>query len=70
MIDFSTMTKAEIRAYLIKHPNDKSAFEAFVDSYTAEASSQTYPMAESSEAIQKVEDLIRQKVTESRSNQL
>jgi len=66
-IDFSNMTKAEIRAYLVKNPGDKSAFEAFVDSYTAEASSQTYPMAESPEAIQEVENLIRRKVTQSKN---
>lgn len=63
-IDFSDMTKAEIRAYLVKNPDDKSAFEAFVDSYTAEASSTIYPMAESPEELQKVENLIKQKVTQ------
>ena len=64
-IDFKNMTKAEIRAYLVKNPGDKSAFEAFVDSYTAEAPAQTYPMAESPEAIQEVENLIRNKVIKS-----
>ena len=63
-VDFNSMTKQEIRAYLVKHPNDKSAFEAFVDSYTAETPSTTYPIAESPEAIQEVENLIRQKVTQ------
>ena len=63
-IDFNNMTKAEIRAYLVKNPGDKSAFEAFVDSYTAEASSTIYPMAESPEELQKVENLIKQKVTQ------
>ncbi len=62
------MTKAELRAFLIEHPNDKSAFQAFVDRYTSEAYSTTYSMAESPEAIQEVENLIRQKVTESNSN--
>ncbi len=56
------MTKAEIRAYLMKNPGDKSAFEAFVDYYTAEASSTTYPIAESPEAIQEFDNLIRQKI--------
>ena len=41
------MTKAEIRAYLVKNPGDKSAFDAFVDSYTDEAPAKTYAMAES-----------------------
>lgn len=62
------MNKAELRDYLIQHPNDKSAFEAFVDSYTAEATSKTYSMAESSEAIQEFENLIRQKVAQSKGN--
>ena len=56
------MTKAEIRAYLVKNPGDKSAFDAFVDSYTDEAPAKTYAMAESLEDIQEVEDLIKQKV--------
>ena len=67
-VDFSTMTKAEIRAYLIKHPHDKSAFEAFVDCYTAEASSTIYPLAESPEEIQKIDNLIQQKLTQFKNN--
>jgi hypothetical protein len=67
-VDFSTMTKAEIRAYLLKHPKDKSTFQAFVDRYTSEASSTTYSMAESPEEVQEIEHLIRQKITESKSN--
>ena len=67
-IDFNTMTKAEIRAYLVKHPNDKSAFEAFVDSYKAEASSKTYSMAESPEEIQAVDNLIKQKIARSKNS--
>jgi hypothetical protein len=67
-IDFSTMNKAEIRAYLVKHPNDKSAFQAFVDRYTSEASSTTYSMTESLEEVTEIEHLISQKITESKSN--
>ena len=67
-VDFSTMTKAEIRAYLIEHPSDKSAFEAFVDCYTAEAPSKTYPMAESPQAIQEIDNLIIQKVSQPKND--
>lgn len=67
-VDFNIMTKAELRAYLIKHPNDKSAFQAFVDRYTSEASSTTYSMAQSPEEIQEVDNLIQQKLTQSKSN--
>lgn len=61
--NFNTMDKAELRAYVIKHPNDKIAFQAFVDRYTSEASSVTYAMAESSEEIKEIDNLIRQKLT-------
>ena len=35
MTDFNTMNKTELRAYLIKHPDNKSAFQAFVDRFTS-----------------------------------
>ena len=47
MIDFNTMSKTELRAYLIKHPDNKSAFQAFVDRFTSEADPATYSMAQS-----------------------
>ena len=61
-VDFNTMTKAELRAYLIDHPSDRSAFYAFVDRFTSEASSITYSMAQSPEEIKEVDYLIRQKI--------
>lgn len=67
-VDFDKMTKHELRVYLVKHPNNKSAFQAFVDRYTSEASSTTYSMAESTEEIQEVDSLIQQKVTQSKSS--
>ncbi len=66
-VDFNTMTKAEIRAYLIKHPSDRSAFQAFVDRFTSEASSTTYSMAQSPEEITEVDNLIRQKLAQNKS---
>ncbi len=67
-IDFNTMTKAELRAYLVEHPNDQTAFYAFVDRFTAEASSPKYSMAQSPEEIKEVDNLIQQKLTQSKSN--
>ncbi len=67
-VDFNTMTKTELRAYLVEHPNEQNAFQAFVDRYTSEASSQTYSMAQSSEEIQEVDNLIRQKLTQTKSD--
>ena len=68
MTDFNTMDKTELRAYLIKHPDDESAFQAFVDRYTSEADSTTYSMAQSPEAIKEIDNLIRQKLTQAKSN--
>jgi len=60
--DFSTMTKAELRAYIIAHPSDKIAFHAFVDRFTAEASPETFDLPKSNADIDDVESLIKQRL--------
>lgn len=60
--NFNAMTKGELRAYVISHPDDKAAFHAFVDRFTAEASSETFDTPKSNAEIQEVETLIRQKL--------
>lgn len=60
--DFTAMTKPELRAYVIAHPDDKAAFHAFVDRFTSEASSQTFDIPKSKDEIQEVERLIKQKL--------
>ena len=60
--DFSSMTKIELRSYVIAHPGDKTAFHAFVDRFTTEASPQTYDLPKSSADVEEVEILIRQKL--------
>lgn len=60
--DFSTMTKSELRAYVVAHPNDKAAFHAFVDRFTAEASPETFDIPKSNAEVEEVEMLIRQKL--------
>ena len=56
------MTKSELRAYVITHPNDKVAFHALVDLLTANAPAQTFPQPQSELDVKEVENLIRQKV--------
>ena len=68
MTDFNTMTKTELRNYLVKHPDNKSAFQAFVDRFTSEADSTINSIPESPEEIKKVERLIEQKLTQAKSN--
>jgi hypothetical protein len=61
-LNFSAMSKSELRAYVIAHPEDKDAFHAFVDRFTAEASPETFDLPKSNAEIEEVERLIRQKL--------
>jgi hypothetical protein len=60
--DFNTMAKSELRAYVIAHPDDKNAFRAFVDRFTADASPETFDIPQSKSEIDEIENLIQQKV--------
>lgn len=62
MPNFSTMTKVELRAYVIAHPSDKIVFHAFVDRFTSEASPETFDLPRSDAEVEEVEILIRQKL--------
>ena len=66
MTDFNIMSKTELRAYLIKHPDNKSAFEAFVDRFTSEADPTIYPAPESPEEMQQIDNLIQQKLAQAK----
>jgi hypothetical protein len=66
--NFIAMTKAQLRAYLVAHPNDQEAFYAFVDRFTAQAS-ETFSMAKSPSEVEAVMPLIQQKVAQARSSQ-
>ena len=60
--DFDSMNKSELRNYVIVHPNDKAAFQAFVDRFTSEASAETYDLPKSNADVEEVENLIRNKL--------
>ena len=66
--NFTGMTKTELRAYLINHPNDQAAFHAFVDRFTDEASPETFALPQSQIEIEEVAKLIQQKVAQARMN--
>lgn len=61
-LDFNSMTKIELRAYVIAHPQDKAAFHAFVDRFTSEASPETFDIPNSDAEVEEVETLIRLKL--------
>jgi hypothetical protein len=62
--DFNAITKDELRAYVIAHPDDQSAFHTFVDRFTAEASSATFDIPNSNAEVKEVEILIQQKLAQ------
>ena len=60
--DFTTMTKVELRAYVIANPGDRTAFYAFVDRFTANVYSKTFALPKSPDEVEAIEKLIQQKV--------
>ncbi|MCG8366361.1 MAG: hypothetical protein MJA27_23875 [Pseudanabaenales cyanobacterium] len=62
--NFTVMSKDELRAYVIAHPDDKAAFHAFVDRFTAEAPPETFDIPNSIAEIEEVDRLIRQKLAQ------
>jgi hypothetical protein len=62
--DFDTMTKGELRAFVIAHPDDRSAFHTFVDRFTAEASPEMFDIPNSNADVKDVEILIQQKLSQ------
>jgi hypothetical protein len=62
--NFSGMTKAELRAYVVAHSNDREAFHAFVDRFTVDAPSETYDIPRLQTEIAEVERLIRKKLAQ------
>jgi hypothetical protein len=64
--DLKSVTKTELRAYVIAHPEDKDAFRIFVERFTAEAPSETFAVPQSKAEVEDVENLIRQRVQQSK----
>ena len=64
-LDFNTMTKKELRTYVIANPSDKDAFNIFVDRFTS-VSSETFTMPQAITDLQEIDRLIKQKLEQSR----
>lgn len=65
--NFETMTKTELRAYVVAHPHERAAFYAFVDRCTTEADDSTYGMPKSQAEIEQINNLIQEKVKQKKS---
>jgi hypothetical protein len=50
--DFSTMSRTELRAYILAHREEEDAFFAYIDRSNNEATWVDCPPVESSEALQ------------------
>lgn len=61
-MNFNKMTKTELRNYLVNNPKDQTAFYAFVDRFTAEASTDLLTMPQSQTEIKEIERLIQLRV--------
>jgi hypothetical protein len=50
--DLSTISKKQLREYVIGHPNDKESFCLYVDALKSSSSGQSYPSTLSPEEIE------------------
>nr|WP_293101744.1 hypothetical protein [Okeania sp. SIO2F4] len=67
-LDFNSMKKTQLRAYVIAHPNDKAAFHIFVDRFTSEAPTETFDLPKSIAEVEEVDILIRKKLEQLKKN--
>lgn len=70
MTDFEKMSRAELRAYLVAHPDNQEAFYKFVDRFKADPNgSGWHPPVETLEDLARVSQLIEQRIKELERNQ-
>ncbi len=60
--NFDNMSRIELRAYIVAHPNDREAFNIFVDRFASQTNSETFDIPKSNHDFEQVENLIRQKL--------
>jgi putative heme degradation protein len=61
--NFDTMSKAELRAYVLAHRNDQEAFHKLVDRFKADSKNQVrHPFPQSLEDLARVQELIQEAV--------
>jgi hypothetical protein len=59
--NFDTMTKIELRAYVLSHRDDKEAFYKLVDRFKADSTKQPrHPFPKSLAEVAQVEELIQE----------
>lgn len=58
--DFSTMTRQDLRAYVLTHREDDEAIEALIK--RGNSSSPKYPFPQSEEDLREMEEILRRKL--------
>ena len=61
--DFNSMSKAELKAYVLAHRNDNEAFYKLVDRYKADSKDRVwYPCPKTPKEWEKVPQLIQEQI--------
>jgi len=61
--DFGSMSKAELKAYVLAHRDDNEAFYKLVDRYEADSNDQAWhPFPQTSEDWAKIPELIQEQI--------
>ena len=58
---FDTMTKAELRAYVLAHRDDEEAFQALLSRRTPDETAMWYPAPLNEKGVEVMEDAFRKK---------
>ncbi|MGV0027789.1 DUF6887 family protein [Phormidesmis priestleyi] len=60
--DFKAMTVSELRAYVLEHRENESAFHALIDQLTADEAGETHPYPNTPETIEALRKAIQKKL--------
>jgi hypothetical protein len=66
MPDFNLMSKAELRAYIVAHPDAQDAFRVFVDRFSVATPTDAFDMPNTMEAVALSEQVILQRLNQTK----
>jgi hypothetical protein len=66
--DFTMMSRAELRAFVVSNPQNQLAFQAFVDLATATASPETYDFPKSIDDLSDLDAVMGPRIARERSS--
>jgi hypothetical protein len=66
-LDFANMSRSELRAYVVAHPDNQPAFQAFIDRATAEATSEVYDLPRSMDDFAALDAVMEVKIEQEKA---